>query len=321
MKSFSLEKRTFKSLSLRDLLEARDAYHIHLAHKANVIATAVGSYRIRTSDPDAQEFSYLLEKRSEGVSPVRTLQNTVVKPWSWPCVLVFVDRWQSQEELIKEDPDQVVPRFLYLPDGRVVPTCVLLVEEQTKAPSLLEKLAFPDVLVGGGYPVLTEVQGQTRIGSLGCLVSDGDSIYALTNRHVTGTQGREVYSLLRGERQRIGVSHQKQVDKKLFQEVYGGWPGTRSYLNIDAGLIEVDDVACWTAQVYGIGEVGEPMDLNPDTMSLDLIGCPVRAFGGASGERYHVGPPQDCLSTSQRSQYACATWRTPSESRIDSSTK
>ena len=43
-------KRDFSSLSVRDLLEARDAYHVHLAHLANVIATAIGRYRIRLGD-------------------------------------------------------------------------------------------------------------------------------------------------------------------------------------------------------------------------------------------------------------------------------
>src|SRR6266702_7003652 len=52
---------------------------------------------------------------------------------------------------------------------------------------------------------------------------------------------------------------------------------------MDAGLIDVEDMNCWTAQVFGVGELGETVDLNPDTLSLDLIGCPVRAFGGASG--------------------------------------
>ena len=32
----------FASLSLKDLLEARDTYHYHLLSKANVVGTAVG---------------------------------------------------------------------------------------------------------------------------------------------------------------------------------------------------------------------------------------------------------------------------------------
>src|SRR5262245_15671621 len=40
----------FSSLSLRDLLDARDAYHVHLSHMDNVVATAVGRYLIHEDD-------------------------------------------------------------------------------------------------------------------------------------------------------------------------------------------------------------------------------------------------------------------------------
>ena len=53
-------------------------------------------------------------------SPPRTLENTVVKPWSWQCVLVFVKEWLAQEQL-KDDPYQVVHPFVYMHDGRVIP--------------------------------------------------------------------------------------------------------------------------------------------------------------------------------------------------------
>lgn len=284
MKTFFPPQSDLKSLSIRDLLEAREAYHVHFAHLENVIATAIGYYRIRRNDPDANEPKPASEWRSRRDSPRRTLQNTVVRPWSWPCLLVFVKRWQSQEDLLEQDPDQVVPRYLYMPDGRVVPTCVLLAEEQKQAPPPLQDLAFPGALIGGGYPVLTDTQGSTHIGSLGCMVSDGHTVYALTNHHVTGDPGCPVYSLLQGKRQQIGTSHKNLLGKKLFHDVYPGWPRTRAYLNMDAGLIRVEDLSSWTAQVFGIGELDDPVDLNTDTFSLDLIGCPVRAFGGASGE-------------------------------------
>ena len=57
-----------------------------------------------------------------------------------------------------------------------------------------------------------------------------------------------------------------------------------SYSTIDAGLIKLDDITQWTSQIYGIGNIGEPIDLNINTISLYLIGYPVRAHGGASGE-------------------------------------
>jgi len=287
MSKFFPPRRNFSSLSVKDLLDAREAYHVHLAHLENVIGTAIGRYRIRINDPDTKHPN---QWRSRKQAPERTLANTVVRKWSWPCVLVFVKEWLTQEQFFKQEPDQVVPRFLYLADGRVAPTCVVLAEKQRLGPPPLQDLTFPADLIGGGYPLFTEVQNQQHVGSLGCLVTDGDSVYALTNRHVTGIRrveepfGRDIFTMVRGQRQRIGETDVKQVGKKPFSEVYPGWPGKRSYSAIDAGLIRIADAGAWTAQVFGIGEVGELADLNVDTISMDLIGCPVRAFGGASGE-------------------------------------
>src|SRR5205807_147897 len=133
MRRFFPPKRDFSSLSVTDLLEAREAYHVHLAHLENVIATAIGRYRIRVSDPGYKDPN-ASEDRERKDWPPRTLQNSVVRRWSWPCLLVFVDKWATPEELIKQDPDQVVPRLLYLPDGRVIPTCVIYAERQEAAP-------------------------------------------------------------------------------------------------------------------------------------------------------------------------------------------
>ena len=113
-----------------------------------------------------------------------TLDNTVVRDWSWPCVMVFVDAWVTDYKF--EHPDQAIPRALYLPDGRVVPTCVLqmnLSEVPLAAPL---DYRFPRNFVGGGYTVLSEVQSTQHLGSVGCLVTDGNMVYAMTNRHVTG---------------------------------------------------------------------------------------------------------------------------------------
>ncbi|HSB11260.1 MAG TPA: hypothetical protein VLM38_17365, partial [Blastocatellia bacterium] len=206
MKRFFPPKRNFASLSVTDLLEAREAYHVHLAHLENVIATAIGRYRIRVTDPDATDPNAKAARRDQKKWAPRTLQNTVVQRWSWPCLLVFVDKWLTQSELIKQDPDQVVPRFLYLPDGRVVPTCVIYAEKQEASAPPLQNLNFPMELIGGGYPVITDVQGQPHIGSIGCMVTDGDSVYALTNRHVTGEPGREIFSLFCAKRELIGIS-------------------------------------------------------------------------------------------------------------------
>lgn len=270
----------FHSLSIRDLLEARDAYHVHLTHMDNVIATAIGRYRIRRGDPDVSDPGTV---RSRENAPPRTLESTVVRPWSWPCVLVFVREWRTRSELALK-PEAVVPPRLYLPDGRVVPTCVLLAEQREQGPAPLHDLSFPRELIGGGYPVFAEVHGEHRVGSLGCLVTDGLAIYALTNRHVAGETGRPLQSVIGGETETVGTSHGKQIGKLAFEEAYRGWAGSRVYANVDAGLVEIGDLSRWTAQVFGIGEVGPLIDLNTSTLSLNLIGCPVRAFGGASGE-------------------------------------
>jgi hypothetical protein len=272
--------RDFSSLSVRDLLEARDVYHLHLAHLENVVATGIGRFRIRKEDGDARDPKAKWQKA--GQDRPRTLEDTVVTSWSWPCVLVFVRQWASYDRL-RGDPDQAVPRFLYLPDGRVVPTCVVLVREQECVPGTQPDWIFPSGLIGGGYPILTQMQGRDHISSVACLVSDGTKTFALTNRHVSGPKGQCVDSLLAGRRAQVGLSAGKDIGKIPFSAAYPGWPGTHTLANLDAGLIAIDDVRQWTTQVYGIGQVGEPVDLNTDTITLDMIGCPLRAFGCASG--------------------------------------
>jgi hypothetical protein len=272
--------RNFKSLSIRDLLDAREAYHVHLANLPNVVGTAIGLYRIRKQEANANQSDK--EVAYGELDEPRRLDNTVVKPWSWPCLLVFVDRWLSLEEF-RSQPDLSVPRRLYLPDGRVIPTCVIHAPKAEKKPRTIEKLGFASHLLGGGYPVFTKHQGAEQVGSVACLVTDGESTFALTNRHVTGRAKRPVYTLLHGHAERVGSSADKQLGKMPFEQVYRGWSGSRAYVNLDAGLIKVSDVNAWTSQVFGIGEVGELVDMHPDTASLDLIGLPVRAFGGASG--------------------------------------
>jgi hypothetical protein len=284
-KRFFPPKRNFRSLSIHHLLQAREIYHPHLAHLENVIATAVGLYRIRTVDPDAKKplKHYQRLQKHKGETP-RTLSNTVVKPWSWPALLIFVKEWWTPQDLSKQDPDLVVPRYLYLPDGTVVPTCVILAEVQDASPPPLQELKFPSGMVGGGYPIFIRVQGKEHVGSLGCLVTDGEAVYALTNHHVAGQPGQEVFSSVEGEWQSLGTSSRISLSKKLFQEVFQDWPGERVYSNVDAGLIYLQDLEGWTAQIFGIGELDIPADLNTNTISLDLIGCPVRGFGAASGE-------------------------------------
>jgi len=284
LKQFPPKHRNYSSLSVHDLLDARDAYHIHLANLSNVVATAIGRYRIRKEDwyaenpPSAEPPKDYRRPAGE-----RTLANSIVADWSWPCVLVFVGEWLPKEKFA-QSPDQMVPRALFLPDGRVIPTCVIKVDFAPGPASREQSLSFPDSVIGGGFAVLTDVQGREQLGSIGCLVTDGGVTYALTSQHVTGEPGRVVYSLLGGERVPIGVSHDAFLRKAPFPSVYPGLGGANVLSNLDAGLIRIDDASIWTSQIFGIGALGTPVDLHSRSISLDLIGQRVHAFGAASGD-------------------------------------
>lgn len=270
----------FNRLEIKDLLEAREAYHLHLLHLPNVVATAIGRYLIRRTDPDSED------PGAEGSQPIankRTLENSVVMPWSRPCVLVFVKQWPDDMEALKREPEHFVPRRLYLPDDRVVPTCVVCASTvPTRNIPIVHDDLNKDIL-GGGYPILSDVQGQKRVGSVGCLVTDGHSVFALTNRHVAGPEGQESYMEYGGEKYRVGESVEPSVRTIGFERAYPGWPGTRSQVNLDAGLVKVERIDDWTAQVFGIGVLGELQDFHANTLTLDRIDQEVKAFGGVSG--------------------------------------
>jgi hypothetical protein len=76
----------------------------------NVVATAIGYYRIRKGDSRPGE-TPIVKNESK-----RTLENSELRPYSWPAVLVFVSNWIDAEEFGKGrsyDPDKMVPRTLY----------------------------------------------------------------------------------------------------------------------------------------------------------------------------------------------------------------
>jgi len=281
LRDYQQSANNYDQLSLRDLLDARDLYHVHLMQHPHVIATAVGRYRIRIGDawPNA---AHQHNERGK-----RTLANSEVRPYSWPCVLAFVDEWVDEKhfgEGARYDPDQIVPRTLYLPDGRRVPVCVVEAPREARTDiAAPEAMAFPVNNIGNGFPVLARVQEQERAATIACLVSDGHRTYALTNRHVTGSEGEILRSRLNGKEVEIGVTAPAQCDRLAFAEVYDGWPGKKVYVNVDAGLIDVDTLDIWTAKLR-TGEVMGPLvDLSADNLTLSLIGCRVRGFGAASG--------------------------------------
>ncbi len=275
-------KHDYSSLSIKDLLDAREAYHVHLAHLDSVYATAIGRYLIRDSDRNSKDLKHHTAPEDLGA---RSLTNSTVKEWSWPCVLVFVKQWLDRSKLYKKSSlaSELVPSRLYLPDGRVVPTCVIEVDPDKAAPGAVEPPLFKSDLVGGGFPVETNTQGKIHVGSIGCLVTNGESVFALSNRHVVGEPGREIFAGFKNKDRRLGVSDVLQISKRRFSDVYPGWPGEHVLANLDAGLIRIDDVKGWTAQVYGVGQVGEVWDFNVGTFRLDIINTPLIAFGATSG--------------------------------------
>ncbi len=282
-------EKDFSMLSLRDLVAARDAYHLHLMEKRHVVATAVGRYLIRSDEKwprylgDAAEHDKKVARQPK--REPRTLYNSEVRPYSWPCVLVFVDRWIDLEDVQsgKVDPSEMVPRSLDMPDGSRVPVCVVYAQPVDAPAYAPISPRFPRQFIGGGYPIIARVQEEEHVASVGCMVTDGHEVYALTNRHVAGRPGEELFSKIGGESVRVGVSSDKQLTRKKFSEVYTEFPDGHMYVNLDVGLVRVDDLTRWTAQVYGIGQMGKLADLSADNISLRLIDAHVRAFGAASG--------------------------------------
>ena len=282
-------EKDFSMLSLRDLVAARDAYHLHLMEKRHVVATAVGRYLIRSDEKwprylgDAAEHDKKVARQPK--KEPRTLYNSEVRPYSWPCVLVFVDRWIDLEDVQsgKVDPSELVPRSLDMPDGSRVPVCVVYAQPVDAPAYAPVSPRFPRQFIGGGYPIIARVQEEEHVASVGCMVTDGHEVYALTNRHVAGRPGEELFSKIGGESVRVGVSSDKQLTRKKFSEVYPDFPDRHMFVNLDVGLVRVDDLTRWTAQVYGIGQMGKLADLSADNISLRLVDAHVRAFGAASG--------------------------------------
>jgi len=270
----------FASLSIRDLLEARDLYHFHLLNKANVIGTAIGRYLIRDEESWPSE-----DTKGQGVKGERTLKNASVRDYSWPCVLVFVQHWLTDDEFHAKTVSlsDFVPSSLYLADGREVPVCVVAVHPSETDPNEQTVQSWPQNTFGGGMRVSVEMQQAEHFASVGCLVSDGSLTYAVTARHVCGEPGTPLQGTLRGGAVRIGVSSVKQITRKPFTEVYPAFAARQTFLNLDVGLIEIDDINQWTCNVFGLPPIESIYDIYEQNLSLRLIDQDVVAFGAASG--------------------------------------
>ena len=273
-------KRDFSSLSIKDLLDAREAYHVQLSSLENVVATAIGRYLIHRDDWYATH-SPDVPRPADVAKPTeaRTLDNSVIRPWSWPAVLVFVRAWGEAGKL----GGNTVPRSLYLPDGRVIPTCVVLAAPDESLPPAAVGPSQVSQLVGGGYSCLRSDQGVDHLGTFACLVDKEGSYFALTNRHVAGQPGAEIKAYIGGQYVRVGESVDGGLSKLRMSRAFPAWSGLGTKLAFDAGLVRIDRLSSWTSQAFGIGEIGEIFSATEHSLTLDLIGTPLRAFGGTSG--------------------------------------
>jgi hypothetical protein len=280
----ALYAHDFQSLGVKDLLDARDQFHVHFAHKPNVFSTAIGRYLIRETDPDSRhDVNLTISGSRKARAKQRTLFNSAVERWSWPCVLVFVNEWQTLEDL-RSKPEQVVPPFIYLADGRIVPVCVVLVESGTLPPRAVTPSRLAASTLGIGSPIYVDAQGMRRMGTTACMVSDGSDFYLLTNTHLAGESGRPVHALLRGIPQLVGTTRgTRNLTEKTFSEIYPELPGRDSVVNIDAAIVRMENANEWnsTALEKPLGPVA---DFSAQTASLSWIGRPVVCQGAASGE-------------------------------------
>jgi hypothetical protein len=268
---------------MKDLIEARELYHVHLAHLTTVYATAIGLYRIRRNDKDAQQPIRGAEAAEQrGTLGPRTLANSVVRRWSWPCVLVFVEKWLTPEQLAAAK-GAVVPPFLYLPDGRVVPVCTIEAGPFTGTRLPEAGHRFSSHRIGGGFPLVSRVQGTDHLGSVGCLLTDGAKYFALTSQHVAGEPGRKIYSLLDEEPFDVGVGAEQSLKRLPFAGMFPGFAGENTVCNLDAGLVEIKEIDRWTAQILGLGTLAPVVCFDVATASLDWIGRRLLAYGAASG--------------------------------------
>src|SRR5437016_3814678 len=100
--------KEFGSLSFRDLVDARDFCHRQLMRKQNVVGTALGRY--------------LMRKAGVGKDEKKTLANSQVTKFSWPCILVFVKKWLPKNHFGQRvDPWEFIPPSVQMSDGRIVP--------------------------------------------------------------------------------------------------------------------------------------------------------------------------------------------------------
>jgi hypothetical protein len=277
---------SFMSLSLKDLLEARALFHYDILKKKNVVGTAVGLYRIRKQDPwPSKDNPHLRPPKRRNAKGRRTLFNSEVRPYSWPCIYAFVSSWEDEQALAGSSPSDVVPPSYALPDGRSVPVCVIEARLQPYATDLKVSQNFiPRNVRGPGAALYTDGgQGMARLATASCIVRDGSRAYVLTNRHALGAAGSDVFVVGRNGLQLIGRSAAHGLDRLNFDTIYPNFCSKRQRLLMDIGLVEVNNLLEWKTTIPNIDQMGDIVDLYDNALSLQLIGKKVVGQSAVSG--------------------------------------
>jgi hypothetical protein len=176
----------------------------------------------------------------------------------------------------------MVPKTLYMPDGRTVPVCVVKVDSAS-ADALTPDWHWPKTLYAPGMPIIADTQGREHRATVGCLASDGQTLYALTSQHSAGRVDEPVYTMADGEKVRIGRGTSRFISRLPSEKAYPEFTSRRTFVNIDVGLIQLDQASDWTSSVLGLGETAGLVDLNHLNITTQLIDAPLVAAGAASG--------------------------------------
>ncbi len=66
--------------------------------------------------------------------------------------------------------------------------------------------------------------------------------------------------------------------------MYPHFPGENQFLNMDIGLVELNDITKWKTEIMKFGVAENVLDLYDNNITLKLIGMKVVGFGAISGE-------------------------------------
>jgi hypothetical protein len=84
-----------------------------------------------------------------------------------------------------------------------------------------------------------------------------------------------ILRIVGGNKIEIGVASAKSLTRVSFSSIYEGWSAKNVYVDLDAALVQVEDVNAWTTQIYGVGAIGKLADL--DTNNCRCVSSDVRS--------------------------------------------